>query len=123
MIRFIHCMKRKEGVSTEDFRAFWNSAEFNDLVDGIRDLSLTVAVRRNLTLDIDLNRALQAERGAKQPFDGVLEIIWQSGRDLSSLEDNPEFQRLTHAVEELQRQVIDFEESRRFFTEYVDDQA
>ena len=123
MIRFIHCMKRKEDVSIEAFRAFWHGAEFNDLLDRMLGLSLTADVKKNLTLDIDANKVLQQERGARHPFDGVLEILWQSGRDVAELLDDEEFQQLTRQMEAAQREFVDFQESRRFFTEYDSDQA
>jgi hypothetical protein len=114
-------MKRKQGISTEEFRRFWNSAEFNDLVDEMLSHALTSSVRKSLTLDIEFNKALQAERGAKQPFDGVLEIVWPSGADIAGLLGNAEVERLTRELEEIQSRYIDFTESRRFFTEYEDD--
>lgn len=120
MIRFIHCVKRKEGVSTEEFRRFWNSPEFNGLIDEMLGHVLTAGIRKSLTLDIEFNKTLQAERDAKQSFDGVLEIVWQAGGDLAALLANDEFQRLTRTMEELQRPFVDFRESRRFFTEYED---
>lgn len=123
MIRFIHCVKRKEGVSIEGFRRFWNSAEFNGLVDRIVRHALTADVKKNLTLEIDLNKALQAERDAKPAFDGVLEIVWESGGGIAGLLANVAFQQLMREMEEAQCNVIDFHESRRFFTEYNDDSA
>lgn len=120
MIRLIHCMQKRPDVSTEAFRKFWNSQRFDDLIDRMIGHALTVEVRKNLTLDIELNRALQHERDARPAFDGVLEVVWQSGGDLSALVDNPEFQRLSEEMEEVQREFVDFRESRRFFTEYGD---
>lgn len=120
MIRYMHCMKRKQGVSTEEFRRFWNGAEFNDLLDRMLRHALTAGVKKSLTLDIEFNRTLQAQRGAKQPFDGVLEIVWQSGTDLAGLFGNEEVERLTREMEDMQSRYIDFNESRRFFTEYED---
>lgn len=116
-------MKRQEGVSTEKFRRFWNSPAFNGLLDRLVKHALTIEVRKNLTLEIDLNRTLQAERDAKAPFDGVLEIVWQSGGDIAALVSDEAFGQLMDEMEALQRGVIDFHESRRFFTEYVDDEG
>jgi hypothetical protein len=115
-------MKRKDGISTEEFRRFWNSPEFNGLIDKMLGHVLAVDVKKNLTLDIDINKALQAERGAKQSFDGVMEVVWQSGGDIAVLLGDKEFQALTQEMEAVQRQFVDFQESRRFFTEYAGDQ-
>lgn len=118
MIRLMHCMKKKDGVSTEDFRRFWNGAEFNELIDKMVGHALTVEVKKHLTLDIALNEALREQRDAKDAFDGILEIIWQSGSDLAALTGNEEFQNLVDEMQRVQQDYIDFHESRRFFTEY-----
>jgi hypothetical protein len=113
-------MKRRDDVPIEQFRKFWDSPEFNDLIDRMLGHALFVDVKKNLTLDIDLNRALQAERGAKPSFDAVMEIILQAGVDVTALLGNAEFQRLNQEMEDIQRRFVDFAESRRFFTEYTD---
>ncbi|MGD1983217.1 MAG: hypothetical protein PVF93_04830 [Chromatiaceae bacterium] len=113
-------MKRREDVSIEAFRKFWNSAEFNELIDRAMGYALTIEVKKNLTLDIELNQLLREERNAKPAFDGILEVVWQSGSDLSVLLDDPDFQRLTQELQAVQQPFVDFIESRRFFTEYND---
>ncbi len=121
MIRLIHCVKRKEEVSLEDFRHFWNGPEFNQLIDELTGLTLTAEVKKNLTLDIPLNTELQVERYSKQPFDGVLEIIWQSGQEVKALDNDERLSSLYENMTNLQMKYIDFNESRRFFTEYTED--
>jgi hypothetical protein len=111
-------MKRKADISIEEFRRFWNSPEFNALIDRMIGHALTVEVKKNLTLDIEFNRVLQQERDAKPPFDAILEVVWQSGSHLSALIDNEEFQQLMQEMQAVQEKFIDFHESRRFFTEY-----
>ena len=120
MIRLIHCVKRKDDISLEEFRHFWNGPEFNQLIDELAGLNLTAEIKKNLTLDIPLNKELQAERISKQPFDGVLEIIWQSGQEITAMEKNKHFLELYETMTDLQMKYIDFNESRRFFTEYTD---
>ena len=120
MIRLIHCVKRRDDVSIEDFRHFWNSSELTQLIEGLTKLTMTVEVKKNLTLDIPLNTDLQLERYAKQPFDGVLEIIWPTGQEVEALISNEEFNQLYEEMFELQKAYIDFNESRRFFTEYIE---
>jgi hypothetical protein len=118
MIRYIHCIKRRDDISIEAFRRFWSGAEFNGLLERMLAHFLTAEVRRNLTLDIDLNKTMADERGAGSPFDAVLEIIWESGDGLLDVAADPEYQRLNEEMERLQAPFVDFRESRRFFTEY-----
>ena len=118
MIRLIHCMKKKDDISIDEFRRFWHSAAFNELIDRLVGHALTVEVKKNLTLEIELNRLLREERDAKPAFDGILEIVWQSGSDVAALGDNEEFRSLLREMQTIQQAHIDFRESRRFFTEY-----
>mgnify|MGYP001547825296 FL=1 len=118
MIRLIHCMKRKDDVSVEDFRKFWDSPELIALMDAMLDKVFVADIKRNLTLDIKANHVLQAERQSKQPFDGIVEILWQSGADMAAIEQDSQFNELYARMEELQSKYIDFSESRRFITEY-----
>jgi hypothetical protein len=118
MIRLIHCIKRKEDVSVEDFRKFWDSSDYLALMDAMLDKVFVADIKRNLTLDVETNKMLQAERASKQPFDGIVEILWQSGADMAAIEQDEQFNELYARMEELQSQFIDFDESRRFITEY-----
>jgi hypothetical protein len=113
-------MKKREDISTEEFRRFWHSTEFNGLIDRMIGHVLTVEVKKNLTLDIEMNKLLQDERNAKPAFDAVLEVVWQSGGDLSALMGNQAFQQLIDEMHDVQAEYVDFQESRRFFTEYGD---
>ena len=121
MIRLIHCVKRRADVSVDEFRHFWNSKEFNELTTRLTDLASPIEIKKNLTLDIPLNTELQMERSSKSPFDGVIEIIWRSGNDVETTMANKEFNELYNSMFDLQQQYIDFDESRRFFTEYNND--
>lgn len=118
MIRLIHCVKRRDDVSIEDFRHFWNGNKFTQLIERLSSLTMTVEIKKNLTLDIPLNTDLQLERYSKQPFDAILEIIWQTGHEVEMLIENEEFNKLYEEMFALQKEYIDFNDSRRFFTEY-----
>lgn len=121
MIRFIHLIKRKDDVTVEDFRKFWDGPDLNAMLDKAMNYTLTASYKKNLTLDIPINTQLQFERYSKQPFDAILEIILQSGQELEALEGNEEFNQMMSEMFDLQSHFIDFHESRRFFTEYNED--
>ena len=84
MIRLIHCMKRKESVSVDEFRKFLEGDEFNNILNRMLGKLLAVEIKLNVTFDIEQNITLRSERGAKAPFDAVFEIIWQSGSDVAA---------------------------------------
>ncbi len=118
MIRFVHCVKRKQEMEVGEFRHFWHSAEFQSLLDRMVLLSGAHRLEKNLTLVVEANIMMQQERGSGDPFDGLIELWVDSARDLNAALESEEFNELLVEMDEYQREFIDFTESRRFFTEY-----
>ncbi len=121
MIRFIHCMKARSDVSLERFREFWNSAQFNQLIAELEIIAGTRQIRRSLTLQVEANEQLRIERGARPPFDAVLEIWFDDATGLQRLAGNEATRDLLQRMETLQADYVDFHTSTRFFTEWVTD--
>lgn len=117
MIRFIHCMKKRPELTIAEFREYWNSQEFTELMDRMTEMLGPVSVIRNLTFNIELNNSLMQERGAEEPFDGIIEFWLESAADLQNL-NNAKADALRAEMEAYQQQFVDFTESRRFFTEW-----
>lgn len=121
MIRFIHCVKSRADISAGDFRHCWNSPEFSGLWDRLILLTGARHCERNLTLLIELNTQLMDERGAGDPFDGLIEVWWDDAREFEEKVTSDAFQELLQEMETYQSQFIDFTASRRFFTEWDSD--
>ena len=117
MIRFVHCVKRRPEVLLEDFRAFWTGQAFNRLLEELALQTGALRWQTSLTLNIDANLQLMAERGSGEPFDAMLEIWWDRARELQDLGADPEIRRLQQAIEDSQAPFVDFRQSRRFFTD------
>ncbi len=123
MIRFMHCIKRRPELTVEDFRQYWNGAEYTGLVDRLGLALGATRVETNLTLLVEANVELMEERNSKEPFDAVLEVWWDNARRLMELRESPEVAALLKEIEDYQRQFVDFASSRRFFTDWESDQA
>ena len=117
MIRFIHLMKKRPELTTADFREYWNSPQSSELLERVKDIVGPVSVIKNLTLDVSLNAALMEERGAGEPYDGIIEIWFESAADLKNLETD-EGKAVLAENQEHQAQFVDFAASKRFFTEW-----
>ncbi len=120
MIRFVHCMKRRSDVDQAEFRQFWNSAEFDALNRRLLAIVQPIQARRTLVLDIDENRKMMHERGGAEPFDGIIELWFDNGRDLARFNADAEYLALMAEMEALQSRFVDFSRSARFFTEWGD---
>jgi hypothetical protein len=122
MIRFIHCIKARPETSREAFRDFWQGAAFNQLLSEISVQAGTRRISKNLTLNVETNTRLQEDRGAGDAYDAILEIWFDSADSLLPLAEQSEVQQLFDRMTELQQPVIDFQASKRFFTEWSEDE-
>ncbi len=118
VIRFIHCMKRRSDVSLHDFRAFLASEAFDRLVAELAVQTSAVRWSKTVTLAIAANVELMAERGSEEPFDAVLEVWWQSSKDLEALVDASHARQLLAEMQSSQSPYVDFHRSVRFFTDW-----
>jgi hypothetical protein len=123
MIRFVHCVRRRADVPLEDFRAFWGGREFNRLLEELALVTGALRFSTSLTLNVEANIQLMAERNTEEPFDAMIEIWWERARELSDLAASPEVRRLQAEMATCQEPYIDFQRSLRFFTDWEEPAA
>ncbi len=54
MIRYINCFRKLPDMSVEDFRDYWQGAEFGDLVRRVATLTGARRYNRSLTLQVSM---------------------------------------------------------------------
>ena len=118
MIRFINCVRRRADISTEEFRRFWNSPEFEYLFERLFQIVQPHRFAKNLSLQVSANEQIRQERGSGEPFDGTLEYWWDNASELLEKYDSPAAQVIRKELLEYQKQFIDHANSHAFFTEY-----
>jgi|GEM_PF-700935 len=122
MIRFIHCMKRRPELTAAEFREYWNSPEFADLVNRSADVFGAKKVTRNLTYQIELTTILMTERGGnEEPYDAIMEMWWESPAELETLRNTGEAEQALKEMAAFQQKFVDFSRSQRFLTEWTSD--
>ena len=117
MIRYINCFRKKSDVSAEEFREYWNGAEYNELIERIAAFYQTVRYAKNLTLRVEMGQKLISNRGMGEPYDGIIEYYWDNAHQLSALYETPEARTLGEQVNKYQSGFIDLTRSTAFFTE------
>jgi hypothetical protein len=120
MIRFIQCVRRKQGLSVDEFRRQWQGYH-----QAYHELALASGARRiavGFGLTIPYNHVIQETRGTLDPFDAVLEIWWESGAAIGAIENRPDIQQAIAAIRALQPEFMDLQGSSFFFaSEEVDE--
>ena len=117
MIKFIHCVKARPELTAAEFRKFFRGDELLSLTRRMATLTNAVDYELGMRLEIEINTELMRSRDGAAPFDGVIEIHWESGRELMQSVTSEEFQALMEQMQEYQSQFVDFSQSSRFFME------
>src|SRR4051812_46993357 len=81
VIKLTFCLTRREGLSREEFQAYWRETHA-PLVASVAD---TLRIRRYVqlhTFPADTQTATRASRDAPPEYDGVAELWWESWDDL-----------------------------------------
>ncbi|MFQ5644166.1 MAG: hypothetical protein ACE5FQ_10790 [Thiogranum sp.] len=120
MIRYINCFRKAPDLSTEDFREFWQGAEFDELIGKIVALTGAVRYSKSLTLQVSMGEDLVSDRGLAQPYDGILEYYWDNAQRLPEVYATEEARALSEQFTRYQGQFVDLASSTAFFTEYQD---
>lgn len=118
MIRYINCFRKLPELSNDDFRDYWQGAEFAELIRQVAQLTSASHYESNLTLKVDMGRHLIEERGLAEPYDGIIEYSWENARHLPAVYATEEAQALARRMQSFQSQFIDLENSTAFFTEH-----
>ena len=117
MIRFINAVRIRPGISTEQFRQFWNSPEIDALAREVATYTGAAGYSKSLTLIVAANDLLRLRRAYGKPFDGVLEYWWNDAMALQRALGSKQCIAFMDAMVELQRPFVDLESSCAFFTE------
>jgi len=116
MIKLVYCIRRREGMSAEEFRGYWRERHAPRVAELAEALHARHYVQSH-TLDSVFNEALQASRGARAPYDGLTELWWDSEEDLAAAVGSPDGVEAGRVLLEDERSFIDLEGSSLFLTE------
>lgn len=117
MIRLITCLRRKESISHQEFRKYWDDATFAGLMDKAATVLKPVKHARCLSLQVGANIKIMESRGSDEPYDGIIEWWWESATQLAPLLNTSQAQSLILEIQAYQKQFADFDRSPSFFTE------
>jgi hypothetical protein len=118
MIRYINCVRRRQDISVEEFRRYWNSPEFEALFRRVCEIVQPLRFAKNLTLQVAANAKIQDERGLGDPFDATVEMWWQNAGELLDKFESPEALDIRQEMLDYQEQFIDIQGCRAFFSDY-----
>jgi len=111
MIKLVFMVRRREGITREEFQRYWKE-EHAELVKHHAEL---LGIRRYVQTharDTDLDDALAGSRGSEpRQYDGVAELWWDSIDDLVIAATSEDGQIAQQALLEDERRFIDLPKS------------
>lgn len=116
MLTIHYCLRRKPGMSLEDFFAYWRGPHA-DLVSSLaEELGIARYVQHHAVLP-EVALQMQGLRGTGAPFDGVAAISFASAEDLARGNVDPAAADAQRRLAEDETRFIDIGNSVIFFTE------
>lgn len=113
MIKFVQCVRRKRGMSKEDFGAHWSG--YGKQVKAIAAASNAKHCILSSSLVVDRNLEIMQDRGTKAPYDGMVEIWWERGNDIAAYLDSGSGDELIDELRRMQEACMDLPNCTFFF--------
>ena len=110
MVTITYCLRRKPGMSREDFQTYWKETHAPLVARHADTLGITRYVQKHALPD-GTAEDLRASRGAPTGFDGVAEISFASLDALAAAAANPGFADAARALLEDEATFIDMANS------------
>ena len=113
MIKLMMCLRRKAGMSREEFQDYWLNQHGPLFLNNAATLRAKRYVQSH-TLETLLNDGFRESRGMQPEFDGVAEVWFESETDLMEALGSPEGEALGAALLEDEGNFIDHANSCAF---------
>jgi len=113
MIKFIQCVRRKPGLSKQEFREQW--AGYSEKVKAIANASKGKRCVLSTALVVDQNMDIMQSRGTKAPYDGMVEIWWDRGGDVIAFLESSSDGELLEDLRRAQEAFMDLPNCTFFF--------
>ncbi|KAF0965655.1 EthD domain-containing protein [Rhodococcus sp. T7] len=117
MIKIVFCLRRRPGLSGEEFRRYW----LGEHAELVRIHGSALRIRRytqsHTIDDPPLSAAVDARGCTVEPYEGVAELWWDSIDDIVAAGSTPEGRAAGRALLSDEHHFIDLQNSAIFYAE------
>lgn len=106
MFKIVYCVRRKPGMSVEEFQDYW----LNKHGPLVREHAAALNIRRYVqthTAHAGLTEAMVKSRGGPEPYDGIAELWYDSEADVFAAAKTEEGKAAGKLLTEDENQFID----------------
>ena len=116
MVKLTFCIRRKPGMSFEDFDAHWRNVHAELVRKHAKDLRVQRYVQCLTLMNPSAQEGIRVSRNAEaSAYDGVAELWWKSLDDLAAARRSPEGAEAARILLEDERRFIDLASSRLWY--------
>ena len=120
MVKFIRCIRRRDDITADEFRRYWNDERYSGALAGIAKAAGAQRCVMDLTLRIAANAQLIEREGLGNPYDGVVEFWFDSPQVLAGALDSDEVRAIGRPFRELEAKFVDHADSKEFIVDCTD---
>lgn len=113
MIKFVQCIRRKPGLTKQEFREQW--AAYGEKVKAIAKESDATRAVLSVALAVEQNLEIMQSRGTKAPYDGMVEIWWERANDVVAFLDSGVGDEILDDLRRAQEALMDLPNCTFFF--------
>lgn len=113
MIKFVQCVRRKPGLSKQEFAEQW--AQYAGKARAIAAASDGLRCATTTPLAVEQNVEIMQQRGTKAPYDGMVEIWWERSNDVVAFMDSGAGDKLIDELRRAQEAFMDLPNCTFFF--------
>jgi EthD domain len=113
MIKFVQCVRRKPGLSKQEFREQW--AAYGQHVKAVAKASKAKRCVLSTALVVEQNMNIMQSRGTKAPYDGMAEVWWERGGDVVAFLESGTSVELLENMRRAQEAIMDLPNCTFFF--------
>lgn len=116
MVKMIFAIRRLPELSPAEFHRYWREEHGKLAREKLPGLRARRYVQTH-TLDTPFNEVLRESRSGGEPYDGIVEIWWDSLDDLEAASSTPEGASASAELLEDEKRFIDLERSSIWLAE------
>ena len=116
MIKMVFAARRLPNLSPEEFHRYWRETHGRLAQKKLPALRVKRYVQTH-TIDTPFNDVLRESRGGGEPYDGVVEIWWDSVEELEAAFSTPEGVQASEELLEDEKRFIDLPRSSMWLAE------
>ncbi|RLB41591.1 MAG: hypothetical protein DRH30_06490 [Deltaproteobacteria bacterium] len=113
MIKFVQCIRRKPGLSKQEFREHW--VAYGEQVKALAEASDAIRSVLSLALAVEQNLEIMQARGTKAPYDGMAELWWERGNDVVAFLESGSGDKIIDDLRRAQEAFMDLPNCTFFF--------